>query len=108
MEIVVDAYNETERFAGWYCHLEGRLEFPFRARCIKQHGVSPLKKGEEVEVIGMLDDDWDNPSDIFAEIQWRDCEFGVPLSQIEGIGISSQATEAIADWHYWCAHGYCF
>jgi hypothetical protein len=108
MEIVVDCYNETERFTGWFCYLEGKLEFPFRARCIKQHGVSPLKKGEEVEVIGMLDETWENPSDIFVEIKWRDCEFGVPLAQIEGIEISSGAAEAIADWHYWCARGYCF
>lgn len=108
MEAVVDCYNEAERFAGWFYYLEGKLEFPFRARCIKRHGVSPLNKGEDVEVIGMLDEDWDNASEIFVEIKWRDCEFGVPLVQLEGVEISGQAAEAIADWHYWCAHGYCF
>lgn len=25
-EIVVDAYNETERATGWYCYLEEKLE----------------------------------------------------------------------------------
>ena len=34
MEIVVDCYNESERYSGWICYLEERLEFPFRARCI--------------------------------------------------------------------------
>jgi hypothetical protein len=29
-------------------------------------GVSPLKKGEEVEVIEMLDEGWDNPSKILV------------------------------------------
>ena len=34
MEIVVDCYNESERYSGWICYLEERLEFSFRARCI--------------------------------------------------------------------------
>jgi hypothetical protein len=108
MEIVVDCYNEAERFGGWFCYLEDRLEFPFRARCIARRDVSPLKKGEEAEVIGMLDEGWDNPSEIFMRIQWQGRKLGVPLAQMEGIGVSSPAAEAIADWHYWCAHGYCF
>jgi hypothetical protein len=32
MEIVVDCYNESERYSGWICYLEDKLEFPFRAR----------------------------------------------------------------------------
>jgi hypothetical protein len=27
-EIVVDCYNESERFAGWCCYLEDKLKFP--------------------------------------------------------------------------------
>ncbi len=108
MEIVVDCYNEAERFTGWYCYLEDKLEFPFRARCIARRNVSPLRNGEEVEVIGMLDDGWDNPSDILMQIKWQRRKLGVPLAQIEGLGISSQATEAIDDWHYWCARDYRF
>ena len=30
MEIVVDAYNESERALGWYYYLEERLKFPFK------------------------------------------------------------------------------
>jgi hypothetical protein len=44
MEVVVDCYNEAERFAGWFCYLEDKLEFPFRARCIARSwnaGVAP-------------------------------------------------------------------
>lgn len=44
MEIVVDCYNEPERFTGWFCYLEDKLEFPFCARCIARRNVSPLKK----------------------------------------------------------------
>ena len=28
-EIIVDCYNESERFGGWYCYLEEKLKFPF-------------------------------------------------------------------------------
>ena len=53
MEIVVDAYNEEERAMGWYCYLEDKLGFPFLTRCIKERPISPLRVGDEVEVVGM-------------------------------------------------------
>ena len=108
MEIVVDCYNETERFGGWFCYLEEKLAFPFRARCVKRQEGSPLKKGEEVEVIRMLDKGWDNPSEILVRIKWQGRKLGVPLAQLEGIEVSNQTAEGIADWHYWCGQGYCF
>ena len=53
MEAVVDAYNEEERAIGWYYYLEGKLDFPFLARSAIRRSTSPLKVGDEVEVIGM-------------------------------------------------------
>ena len=53
MEIVVDAYTPQEQAMGWYSSLEDRLHFPFVARCIAERGISPLRAGEEVEVVGM-------------------------------------------------------
>jgi calcium binding protein len=70
-EIFVDCYNESERFKGWYCHLEEKLSFPFRALCIATRPTSPLERGEEVEVIALLDDETDEPSEIFVRIRWR-------------------------------------
>ena len=32
-DIVVDAYGEEERALSWYYYLEGKLQFPFRAKC---------------------------------------------------------------------------
>ena len=107
MEIVVDSYNEEERFGAWFYCLEEKLEFPFRAWCITRREVSPLKKGEEVEVIGMLDEGWDNPSEILERIKWQGRKVGVPLAQLEGIEVNDQTAEAIADWLYWSAQGYC-
>jgi Calcium binding len=53
MEAVDDAYNELERAIGWYYYLEGKFDFPFLARCGDRRSTSPLKVGDEVEVIGM-------------------------------------------------------
>jgi hypothetical protein len=107
-EIIVDCSNESERFTGWYCHLEEKLKFPFRARCIGTSAVSPLKRGEEVEVVGMLDDEREEPSEIFVRIRWRGRKMGIPLAQVKGVQVDSEATQAIADWHYWCSRGYRF
>ena len=107
-EIVVDCYNESERYSGWICYLEEKLDFPIRARCIAPRKASPLKRGEQVEILGMLDEDRDAPSEIFVLARWQGRELGLPLAQLEGIEVGNQTAEAIADWHYWCARGYCF
>jgi calcium binding protein len=38
MEVVVDAYGADERAMGWYCYLEGKLNFPFTAPVHDQAG----------------------------------------------------------------------
>jgi hypothetical protein len=53
MEIVVDYYSREEVAMGWYYYLEGQLRFPFTVTCIAPRAVSPLRPGDEVEVIGM-------------------------------------------------------
>jgi Calcium binding len=108
IDIVVDCYNESERYSAWICYLEDKLEFPFRARCVATRKSSPLKSGEKVEIVSMLDEDCDEPSEIFVQARWQGRELGLPLAQLEGIGVSNQTAEAIADWHYWRAHGHSF
>ena len=110
-EIVVDAYDEYERAAGWYCHLEDKISFPFKAKVIKNLRISPLKEGDEVLVLEMSDQD-DCSSGIFVQIEWDDCEFGVPLEQLYPIDTNSKSDadtkEAVEDWHYWVDMGYYF
>lgn len=53
MEIVVEAYDEQERAMGWLYYLVGKLNFPSLARCTVRRAISPLKVGDEVEVIDM-------------------------------------------------------
>jgi Calcium binding len=52
MEAIVDAYDSVERAMGWYYYLDGKLKFPFKARCRLARPISFLKVGEEVEVLG--------------------------------------------------------
>ncbi|MGB9274568.1 MAG: calcium-binding protein, partial [Terrimicrobiaceae bacterium] len=73
MEIIVDAYNESEVWTGWYCYLENTLAFPFEAECVKSRKMSPLKPGERVTVLGMLDDDEGGGlGEMMVEAKWRD------------------------------------
>jgi Calcium binding len=51
-EAIVDAYGPEEQAMGWYCYLENKLRFPFPAKGIVPQVVSPLRKGETVEVAG--------------------------------------------------------
>lgn len=77
-EIVVDAYNESERAMGWHCHLEDELGFPFNARCIASRTISPLKKGEEVVVIAIAHAD-DCAREMFVRDEFSGRKIGGPL-----------------------------
>jgi Calcium binding len=55
-EAIVDARPE-EQAMSWYYYLEGKITFPFRAKCVVTKAVSPLRKGEAVEVLAMATED---------------------------------------------------
>lgn len=103
MEIVVDCYNESEAWSGWWCYLDGKLTCPFVAECIRERRTSPLKVGERVTVTAMLDDEKmsDSPGEMQMEIEWLGRTLGVPLAQLKGLGVNEETAEAIADRHYW-------
>jgi len=104
-EIVVDAYTESERAMGWYYYLEGTMRVPFLARCIKRRVISPLRPGEEVEVLGMAPEE-ECEHEMFVLIRWERYRLAVPLSQLEGIRADKKTLQAIGDWHYWTRKGY--
>jgi len=106
-EIVVDAYGPEEQAMGWYYYLEDKIRFPFQAKCIVAKAVSPLLKGEVVEVQGMAPEEACS-SDMLVLIKWQGRTMGVPLSQRQAIKGNKATDEAIADWHYWVGQGYCF
>jgi hypothetical protein len=105
MEIVVDAYTPQEQAMGWYYSLEDRLTFPFVARCIAERAVSPLRVGDEVEVVGMAPDE-ECQHEMFVLIGWERRALAVPLAQLEGVAVDEQTRQVIEDWQYWVAQGY--
>ena len=107
MEAVVDAYGPDERALGWYYYLEGKLTFPFTARCVTKRPVSPLKLKDKVKVIGTAPED-ECMREMFVTIRWNDDELAVPLSQLEFVNGDQETREAVEDWHYWVKQGYEF
>lgn len=100
-EIIVDCYNDEEMMGSWYCYLEETLAFPFKAVCINERSISPLKQNEEVTVVEM--GPYEECSfEMFVMIQWdRDKKLAIPLSQIRSLDKGSITEQAILDWHYW-------
>lgn len=106
-EAIVDAYGSEEQALGWYYYLEGRITFPFKARCISARKTSFLKVGEVVEVLEMANEE-NCISDMIVIVRFGDRAVGVPLAQLEPAAGDPTMIEAIKDWHYWIARGYIF
>ena len=106
-EAIVDAYGPEEQAMGWYYYLEDKIRFPFQAKCIVAKAVSPLLKGETVEAQDMAPEDACS-ADMLVLIGWQGRTMAVPLSQLAGVNVDESTAEAIGDWHYWVAQGYCF
>jgi Calcium binding len=107
MEVIVDAYDASERATGWFAYLENELEFPFTARCADRRAISPLLVGDEVEVVSMAPSD-ECSHEIFVMIRWEHGGLGVPLSQLEPSAADEKTKTAVTDWRYWIGQGYQF
>ena len=70
MEIVVDAHDEEERAMGWYCYLQDVMSFPFLTRCTTERAISPLRVGDEVEVVGMAPEN-ECEREMLVETPWE-------------------------------------
>jgi hypothetical protein len=96
-EIVVDAYDDEERMVGWQTYLDDTLRFPFKAKCVKEIEISPLKKGELVTALKMADMD-SYRNDIFVIIKCQNRQFGVPLEQIVPVDADEETLDAVENW----------
>ena len=104
---MVDAYGPEEQATSWYYYLESKLSFPFPATCIDSNITSPLKKGEDVEVLRMAPNNV-CATDMLVMVRWQGRKLAVPLAQLAAIDPDESTAEAIGDWHYWIAQGYRF
>jgi len=106
-EIVVDAHNAEEQAMGWYYYLEDQLGFPFRAKCIAPRAISPLRKGQEVQVVGLAPAE-ECEQEMFITVTWEDRSLAVPLAQLKTTQADKATRQAVEDWHYWVDQGYEF
>lgn len=107
-EIIVDAYGAQERAMSWYYYLQDQLQFPFTAICTAKRAISPLGVKDEVEVIGMPDED-ECEHEMFVTVCWAREGLAVPLAQLNPISKTDEQTkQAVADWHYWVQMSYEF
>jgi hypothetical protein len=106
-EIIVDANGPEEQAMSWYYYLEDKIHFPFRAKCTASRVTSPLRKGESVEVRRMAPEDACS-GEMLVLIRWQDRNVAIPLSQLTATNPDESTRQAIDDWHYWVAQGYCF
>jgi hypothetical protein len=104
-EAIVDA-SPDEQALSWYYYLENKIRFPFQATCRAAQVISPLRKGETVEVVRMAPDEACE-HDMLVLVRWQGRKMAVPLSQLAAIDPDESTKEAIGDWHYWVAQGYC-
>jgi hypothetical protein len=106
-DVIVDAHDREEQVMGWYYYLAEGITFPFKAQCIVERSISPLKINEQVEVIDIASAD-DCEHDMLVMIRLMDRTFSVPLSQLNPIDVDDQTQTIIEDWQYWVARGYEF
>ena len=107
-EVTVDAYGSEEVMVGWLTYLQDNLACPFHAECIAEMKFSPLRKGEKVTVLELVDADENLGGDFFVLIEWSRRKMGVPLAQLKPLKGSKETQQAVEDWQYWKARGYQF
>ena len=99
--------SKSGRWAGT-ATLKDKLNFPFLTRCISERAISPLRVGDEVEVVGMAPED-ECEKEMFVETPWEHKRtLAVPLSQLKVVHGDDETQQAVDDWHYWVEMGYEF
>ena len=104
-EIIVDAYSADEQAMGWYVYLDGHLQVPFLAKCIADRIISPLRVGDEVEIIGMAPEE-ECGHEMFVLTPWERRTLAVPLAQLTVLEAEEQTRQAVEDWRYCVDRGY--
>ena len=107
-EITVDTYGSEEVMVGWLTYLQEKLACPFEAECIEEEIISPLRKGEKVTALELIDADENLDGDFFVLIEWSGRKMGVPLAQLKPLKTDKETKQAVEDWQYWKARGYQF
>jgi calcium binding protein len=106
-EILVEAYSADEQALAWHNYLDRHLHFPFLAHCRAERLISPLRKGDEIEVVGLAPEE-ECHCEMFVTMRWENRELAVPLAQLEPGHSDKPTRQAVEDWLYWVRRGYEF
>ena len=105
MEVVVDAYDSSERAMGWYYYLHDKMKVPFKARCRFARPISALRVKEEVDVLGMAPEE-ECTKEMFVRVRRVGARIAVPLAQLQPLSKVQETQEGVGDWLYWVDRGY--
>ena len=90
----------------WYHHLEDTVGFPFIAVCHSERAISPLSRGDEVEIIGMAPEE-ECGHEMFVLTPWERRPLAIPLAQVRPAAeLDDAGRTAVEDWQYWVEQGY--
>ena len=73
-----------------------------------ERAISPLRSGDEVEVVGMAPAE-ECEHEMFVETPWERRTLAVPLAQLvaQPVEVVDEETrQAVEDWRYWVKRGY--
>ncbi len=77
-------------------------------KCIVANLVSPLKKGETIEVRRLAPEDACSTDMLVLDRAGRAGTWRCLWFQLAPLDPDESTAEAIGDWHYWVARGYLF
>jgi len=72
----------SERAMGGYYYLDGKMKFPFKARCRLARPISVLRAKEEVRVLGMAPEE-ESDTEMFVWVRRAGERIAVPLRQLQ-------------------------
>ena len=72
------------------------------ARCVAKRAISPLRIGDEVEVVGVAPEE-ECEHEMFVLTRWERGTLAVSLAQLEGVAVDERTRQATEDWQYWVA-----
>ncbi len=103
-EILIDTYNDEEVASAWYTYMEENMSFPFKAECLFESAISPFKKGECLEVVGLGEIESCDHG-IYVKISFCDRQFDIPLFDMRPIDATNETITAVSCWYHWISDG---
>ena len=105
-EVVVDAYDDSEVYMGWYYFMSERLKFPFKAvATIKKRNGSTEESTVEV-VEDATDGDRFKCQAYYVNVDYEGVMMKVEVGDLKPINASEETLKAITVWQYGKENGY--